>query len=63
MWKGCGTHTAASFNLVLNNSFNQTMVLNDLFNQLIPGFILLLELHLKPVKDEAGTHQGQNESY
>jgi hypothetical protein len=45
-------HTTTSFNLVLNN----------LFNQLIPDFIRLLELHRKPVKNEAGTHQGQNKS-
>jgi hypothetical protein len=38
------------------------LVLNDLFNQPISGFILLLELHLKPVKNEAGTNRGQNES-
>jgi hypothetical protein len=44
-------HTTTSFNLVLNN----------LFNQLISGFILLLEPHHKPVKDEAGTNRGQNE--
>jgi hypothetical protein len=39
------------------------LVLNDLFNQPISGFILLLELHLKPVKNEAGTNCGQSESY
>jgi hypothetical protein len=33
-----------------------------LFNQLISGFILLLELHHRLVKDEAGTNRGQNES-
>jgi hypothetical protein len=44
-------HTTTSFNLVLNN----------LFNQLIPDFIRLLEPHHKPVKDEAGTNRGQNE--
>jgi hypothetical protein len=34
-----------------------------LFNQPIPGLILLFEPHYKPVKDETGTHHGQNESY
>jgi hypothetical protein len=33
-----------------------------LFNQLIPGFILPLEPHHKPAKDEAGTNRAQDKS-
>jgi hypothetical protein len=51
-WKRYDAHATTRFNLVLN----------DLFNQPIPGFILLLEPHHKPVKDETGTHRGQNKS-
>jgi hypothetical protein len=51
-WKRYDAHATTSFNLVLN----------DLLNQPIPDFILLLEPHHKPVKDEAGTNHGQNES-
>jgi hypothetical protein len=36
---------------------------NNLFNQPILGFILLLEPHHKPVKDETGTKRSQSESY
>jgi hypothetical protein len=51
-WKRYDAHATTRFNLVLTN----------LFNQPIPGFILLLEPHHKPVKDETGTNRGQNES-
>jgi hypothetical protein len=56
-------HTTASFNLVLNNLFNQSMVLNDSFNQSIPGLTLRLEPHHRPVKYEDDANRGQNESY